>query len=172
MARISFQEVAALPDVMDVIAYEIIFGSIPGGTNSRGLTLRSKDANIPGISNEKFSVTLHGHTRHFRGRATPSGTWATTFVETVDMYTWRTLWRWHQRVVGLRSGNSEGYLADYSVTAQLNVYDTTGAKSYSGLIYELFPQEVPDVQVSGEASAAMNVPVTWSFSLIDYDEML
>lgn len=172
MARIGFNTVASIPDVLDVIAYEIIFGSIPGSGDSRGLTIRSKDTNIPGFSNEKFSVTLHGHTRHFRGRLTPSGTWSTTFVETVDGYTWRTLKSWHERVVGSRSGNSTGYLADYSADVRLLVYDTTGATVAIRTIRELFPQEVPEVALSGEASAAMNVPVTWSFSLVEDGDML
>lgn len=172
MARISFTQIAALPDVADVIAYEMNFGNIPGIGNSNGLTLRSKDTNIPGISNEAFTVTLHGHTRNFRGRAMWPGTWSTTFTETVDAYTMSTLRAWHERVVGSTSGNSQGYLAQYSVNAQLVVYDTTGAVMKRMIVEECFPQDIPDVQLSGEASAAMSYPITWRYSRCIYDNSL
>lgn len=169
MSRISFTQVASLPDTADVIAYEMNFGSIPGVGNSNGLTLRSKDTNIPGISNESFASTLHGHTRNFRGRGMWPGTWSTTFVETVDGYILSTLRAWHEMVVGSTSGNSQGYLSEYSVTAQLIVYDTAGKPFKRMTIEEVFPQDIPDVQLSGEASAAMNIPVTWKYSRCIWD---
>jgi len=172
MARISFANVASLPDTLDVIAYEMIFGTIPGSGDSRGLTLRSKDSNIPGFSNESFSSTLHGHTRNFRGRAIWPGTWSTNFVETVDGYMWNTVKAWHERVVGSESGNSTGYLRDYSVAAQLIVYDTAGAVVSRHILEDVFPQDVGDVQVSGEASAAMSVAVTWKYARARFGTLL
>lgn len=164
MSRVAFSETAALPDTLDVIAYEMLFGNIPGGGNSKGLNLRSTDTNIPGISNESFTSTVHGHTRNFRGRPMFSGTWSTTFIETVDGFTLRTIRRWHERVAGVESGNSAGYLSQYSVTAKLIVYDTTGKKVNHYILEEVYPQDLPDVQLSGEASAAMKVPVTWKYA--------
>ena len=165
MSRVSFSQQASIPDVLDVIAYEMFFGSIPGGIgSSRGLNLRSKDTNIPGVSNEAFTQVIHGHTRNFRGRIVYSGTWSTTFVETVDGFTQAVARSWHNFCVDPETGNSRGYLKDYSVTARLKVYDTVGATVLTARLEEVFPQEVPDIQLSGEASAAMNVPITWKYS--------
>lgn len=172
MSRISFTQVASLPDVLDQVAYEMFFGNIPGSGDSKGLNLRSKDTNVPGFSNESFAVTLHGHTRNFRGRSTPSGTWSTNFVETSDGYTLATVRDWHERVVGSESGNSKGYLKEYSVTARLKLYDTTGKVVREATLLEVYPQEVGDTTISGESSAAVSISVTWKYSRCTWGKIL
>ncbi|QXV74102.1 putative tail tube protein [Rhizobium phage RHEph12] len=164
MARIGFTEVAALPDAADQVAFELLFGSVPGVQNSQPLTIACQQAQIPGMSNEAYTVVLHGHARNFRGRAMNSGTLSVTFIEVGDHLIQRQLIAWKEFVAGQQSGNSQGYLADYSVLAQLISYDTTGRVALRRNIEECFIQEIPDIQHDGSSSAQMSISATFKFS--------
>lgn len=164
MARIGYTEVSAMPDAADQVAFELLFGSIPGVQNSQPLTIQCQQAQIPGSSNEAYSVTLHGHTRNFRGRRMNSTTLPITFIEVGDHLIQRQLIAWKEFVAGYESQNSQGYLAEYSVLAQLISYDTTGRVAVRRNIEECFIQEIPDIQHDGSSSAQMSIAATFKFS--------
>lgn len=164
MSRISYQEVAALPDAADQIAFELLFGSIPGVNGTARLTLACLNATIAGTSNESYPVTLHGHTRNFRGRRMNSGTISVTFIEGGDHLIQKQLLTWMEFIAGYESQNSQGYLNEYSRLAQLISYDTTGRVAARRNIEECFIQEVPDITHDGSSSAAIQIPATFRFS--------
>lgn len=164
MARVEFSEVQSLPDAADQVAFELLFGTIPGVQGSDLLRLSCLNAQIPGTSNEAFSVTLHGHTRNFRGRRMNSTTMAVTFVEAGDHSIQKQLLKWKEFVAGYESQNSQGYLAEYSVLAQLISYDTTGKVAARRNVEECFIQDISDIQHDGASSAALNVSATFKFS--------
>ena len=164
MGRISFSEVSSMPDAADQVAFELLLGAVPGISDSTDLTIQCLNAQIPGASTEAFSVTLHGHTRNFSGRAMNSGTLSVTFSEVAPHTIQKKLWTWKEYTRGMESGNSQGYLADYSVLAYLISYDTAGKPVARRKIEECFIQEIPDVQHDGSSSAAMQIPATFKFS--------
>jgi hypothetical protein len=164
MARISYTEVAALPDAADQVAFELLFGSIPGVNSTQRLTIGCLNATIPGTSNESFAVTLHGHTRNFRGRRMNGGTMSVTFIEGGDHLIQKQLLAWKEFVAGYESQNSQGYLSEYSVLAQLISYDTTGRVAARRNIEECFIQDIPDITHDGSSSAAINIQATFKFS--------
>lgn len=83
MGRISFTEVASQPDAADQVAFEVLFGSIPGVDNSRPLTIACQNVQIVGTSNEAFALPrLYGHSRNFRGRRMNATQMTMTFIET------------------------------------------------------------------------------------------
>ncbi len=164
MARIAYTEVAALPDAADQISFELLFGTVPGIANSRQLSVACLNAQIVGSSSESFAVTLHGHTRNFRGRRMNSGTLAVTFVEVSGHNIRKQLTSWLEFVAGYESGNSQDYIAGYSVLAQLISYDTTGAVASRMNIEECFIQDIADLQHDGATSAAFNLAATFKFS--------
>jgi len=169
MARISFSEVAALPDVSDVVAYEFLLGNIPGSSNTRHLTLKCTTVSIPGFSNESFVQKLHGHALNFRGDKMYPQIISTTFVEDSTMATQTDLRNWHERVVGTNSGNSAGYKSEYSVSAQLIIYDTTGAVNNRVTFESVFPNDVSDINLTGDASAAMLVTASFKYDRFTVD---
>jgi len=164
MTRISYTEVSALPDAADQVAFALLLGRIPGVNSTQRLTIACLNVTIPGSQTEAYAVTLHGHTKKYRGRRMNAGTFTATFVEGGDHLIQRQLLQWKEYVAGYESGNSQGYLRDYSVLAQIVSYDTTGKVALRRNVTDVFPADVPDITHDGSASAAMNISVTFSFS--------
>lgn len=164
MARISFTEVASQPDAADQVAFEVLFGTIPGVNNSRPLTIACQNVQIVGTSNEAFSVVLHGHNRNFRGRRMNATQMTCTFIETSGHEVQERLLRWKEQVAGFESGNSQGYLRDYSVLCQVISYDTTGKVALRRNVEELFIQDIPELTHDGSSSAQMPVTATFKCS--------
>lgn len=164
MARISYTEVAAQPDAADQVAFELLFGQIPGVSNSRPLTIACQNVQIVGTSNEAYSVVLHGHNRNFRGRRMNATQMTATFVETSGHEVQERLLRWKEFVAGFESGNSQGYLRDYSVLAQVISYDTTGKVAMRRNVEEVFIQDIPEITHDGSTSASMPITATFKCS--------
>lgn len=164
MARIAYTEVQALPDAADQVPFELLLGTLPGVSNSRQITVSCLNVQIAGSSSESYAVTLHGHTRNFRGRRMNSGSLAATFVEVSGHNIRKQLTSWLEFCAGYESGNSQGYIADYSVLATLVSYDTTGAVASRMQYEELFIQDIADLQHDGATSAALNLSATFKFS--------
>ena len=163
MARVSYSESAAIPDILDAVAFNLIFGTLPNTGNTEHLTVKCQSVSIPGFSNEKFDVTLHGNTHSFRGRKMYPKTLTCQFVEDSTFATQNALRAWHEYIAGTESNNSQGYKADYAVDASLVVYDTTGVVAATHKLTAVFPNDVSDVNLSGESSAAMIVSATFSY---------
>lgn len=163
MSRISFSEVAAVSDALDQVNYELVFGAIPLVNNSQLLTLKCQSASIPGFSNEKFTVTVHGHSLNFRGRKVYTHTMSVQFYEDSNFQTLNALRAWHEYIAGTESNNSQAYRDDYSITAGLIVYDTTGRVAARHSMEHFFPNDIGDAALSGESSASVPISATFSF---------
>jgi hypothetical protein len=166
MARITFDEINGLPDVLDASAFKLLLGAIPGSGNTEHLTLKCQTVNIPGFSNQAYDVTLHGHNVSFRGNKAYTKTLSATFVETAGSETMIALAGWHERISGSNSNNSQEYKRGYSVLATLLSYDTTGRISNETRIQNLFLNDFPDISLNGETSAAVLINATFKFDRI------
>lgn len=168
MPRVSLagggQSVNSLPDLISTEAYYLDLGAIPGGPQAPDqMGIKILNANIPGFSNETMEANLHGHVVKFRGRKMYPRTLSVTYVEDMTFATLNNLRRWHEFIVGTESANSQGDKADYAVDAKLEVYDHKGVVINTLTFYSLFPQDIPDVQLSGESSTLMQVPITFNY---------
>lgn len=164
MGRISFTEVASQPDAADQVAFELLFGAIPGIDNSRPLTIACQSVQVVGTSNEAFSVVLHGHNRNFRGRRMNATQMTATFIETSGHEVQERLLRWKEYVAGFESGNSQGYLSEYSVLCQVISYDTTGKVAMRRNVEEVFIQDIPEINHDGSSSAQISINATFKCS--------
>lgn len=163
MSRISFSEVAAVPDALDQVAFELLLGVVPLAGDSRHLTLKCQSVPIPGFSNERFTVNTHGHALNFRGRKMYPQTLAVQFYEDSNLDTLKALRIWHEYIAGTESNNSQDYRDGYTITAGLNVYDTTGAVAGTHAFEHFFPQDISDANLSGESSASVPISATFSY---------
>jgi hypothetical protein len=162
-------QMQALPDVLASDRFIINFGSIPGyGDTSSDLTLKCMDVQISGNSNERFEVPLGNVVRSFRGKKNYSRTLACTFAETVDLTTLAALRQWLEQVVGTDSGNSQGYINDYSVTAQIQVFDTTGAVADNVSVFRCFIIDLQDHNMQTQSSQAVTLNATFSYDYVEY----
>lgn len=163
MARVTFEDVDTVPDILDQVNFALIFGALPGVGNSTDLTLKCSQTNEPGVGNDAYEATMHGFTLSYSGRKTWPRTLSVTFYEDQNFSTLTKLRTWMEYGRGSESNNSQGYKADYSVTAKLITYDSTGKAINSTLFINMFPQDLPDTTRDGTSSGAVTVQATFKY---------
>jgi hypothetical protein len=167
--RVQLNDIETLPDILSSEHFALNLGAVPGfGGDGRDLLLKCIDANIPGFSTESYEVPLHGVVRNFRGRKMYPRSLAVTYVEDSNMQTLNTLRVWMEQIVGANTNTSVGGIAQYSVSAVLTIFDQTGRVIDEVRFINLFIQDIPDVQVTGESSTAMRVTCTFKYDYVIY----
>ena len=172
MARkITLAESQSLPDFLTNEAFVLMFGSIPGESDTKRLMLQCKTAPIPAETVESLEGQIAGYKKHQSGIRTWSGTLSVSFLETKDMAVLKRLRTWQQFCRGTQTGISVGYSEDYTRTGEVTVFDSTGKVATTCKIYKMFPTEIPEVSLDSSGSAAaVEVSVTFSFDYCDYGE--
>ena len=153
-----------LTDVMTTDAFIVQFAKIPSlsGT-STDLALRCSSVSLPGISNQKVPVDIHGYQMYFRGKKTTGGGDITlTFTEFKDVKVGKTLMGWHEFVVGTSTGNSKGYKSVYSTTMTVTAFDVTGKAALQYRCFNVFPTQVPGVTLDSTNVTPMQLQCTFS----------
>lgn len=170
MPRVSLDQVASLPDVLDQTGFNIYFGAIPlANGGSQTLTLSCVNVTLPGQGNESFEAPLHGQVFKFRGRKTTARTLNITFYELSDGGNLQTLLAWNEYCVGTKSGNSGGYKSQYATDMRVDILDTVGNAVRSHLVHGVFPQDIPDVQMDGTSSAPVQLSPVFNYDWIDWN---
>lgn len=159
----TLSKVASVADIMDQGRFLLLIDEAPGGGDTEGLSIRCFTCVIPGTSSEILEVPMHGYTLRYRGRKMHTSPMTVSFWEDSNMDSYHILWDWMEYVTETESGNSVGYLKDYSVTAQLSKFDTTGLEASRWFIYNSFPQDMTDVTLSDESSAPLQIQCMFAF---------
>ena len=161
---VRLSQVLAVPDIMDINRYLLYFGSIPGGGDAQSLSLKCFSASMPQWTNQAYDVHLGGHNLNFRGKRDFSQQLAVGFYEDRTGDSLRRLRTWHEMVVGTESGNSAGYIDDYSVPCRLDTFDTAGAIVHTHDIFRCYPFSIQELNLDSQASAPMQVMVDFRFT--------
>lgn len=151
-------------DIADVTRYLMLFGKIPGSTDSSGLTVKCYDTQAPGVVNQSYDVRMGGHAVNFRGAIDFGGHMSFAFYVDGNGDTLEQIQSWHERVVGTQSGNSAGYVDDYAVTATLCMFDSAGEEYCRYTIYRLYPTDIQAITLSSGGSQAVAVNVNCRFA--------
>lgn len=166
MSRITFAQVNALPDILDQTAFELVLGNLPLAGQASDLTIKCQNVAMPGVSSEFWEAALHGHVKKFRGRKMYPRTVTAAFYEDSTFGTINKLRQWNEFIAGSESGNSQGFSGDYTIEAELLVYNTVG-QVINRTVFENFAvQEIPDVQFDGSSSQGVSVSVTFTYDRI------
>lgn len=162
---ITMSEALSVMDIADASRYLMLFGDIPIVGDGRDLSLRCTQAVMAGTSNEAYDVNMPGgHQLNFRGRRLYANTLSLTFAESMDARASEILRAWKEYVAGAESGNSGGYIDDYSITAELQVFDTVGAAYETMTFYRLYLQDIPEVSHSADSSTPVVKTATFRFT--------
>ncbi len=168
--HIAYDEVAGLDDAMPAGEFRILFGTIPGGGDANQLSLRCQQVVIPGMDNEVMPVTLHQFDFIFSGKNTFPKVLVCSFVEGAkNMPAHKALVNWQQAVRGTKSGTAIGYIKDYSITAELHVFDSSGATARKAKIEKLLIQSVPDTQLDSTSVQPMLINATFGYWKTSFD---
>ena len=60
MARTSYSDMSGLPDPLLSYNFDLVIPNIPGGGNTKALTIKCQSTSLPGKSLEDVTVTAHG----------------------------------------------------------------------------------------------------------------
>ena len=172
MPAISQSQIQTLPDILSTERFVLRFGTVPTyGDTFFALTLRCQDTQLPGVQDQSFQVMLQGHTRNFRGMRTYQHILSATIIEGADMAALTALRQWKEFVVGTDSGSSGGYIAMYSVTATLEIYDVMGNLADFCNIYRCYIHTIQDGQMSGTGSQPFMVSADFQYDYIEYNNV-
>lgn len=163
MPRISFAQVNSIPDVLDQTAFELIMGNVPLAGGTEDLTIKCQNVSLPGVSTEAWEAMMHGHVKRFRGRKVYPRQLTAAFYEDSAMGTINKFAQWLEFIAGTESGNSQGFQEEYSVDAELRIYNTIGDVISVHTFEHFYPQDLPDVQMDGSSSQGVSVSVTFSY---------
>lgn len=169
--RIQRDEINSLPDALTTESFTLLFGSIPGESDTRRLTLQCQSVQEPEETNETITNMLAGFQKRQSGTNTNQGTFTVTFLETVDMAVLSRIRTWKQYARGTNTGSSIGYSEQYTRTANLTVFDTTGAAVKEVQIYKCFPSNIEAITYdSSNAAASVVVTVTFTYDYAIFGE--
>ena len=169
MPPLTQTQMQALPDVLTTDRFILNFGSIPITGDSYGaLSLKCVDVSMPGSQNARFDVPLGNVDRSFRGKKTYGRQFSAAFSETVDLSSLRKLRNWLEACAGTDSGNSQGYISDYAVTANLQVFDTTGAAADYCDIFRCFIFDLQDIGLENSQTQGMRATAQFSYDYVQY----
>lgn len=162
MARPSYSDVRSLPDPLLSYNFALVIPNIPGGGDTKRLTLKCQSTSIPGTSVEDVTVSLHGIDLKFAGRQMWTHTLSATYIETRDMGTRFAVKQWIEFARNSRN-NSGNFKSDYATIADLILYDDVGNEIRTIRMEGFFPQNLDDAAVDGTNSAAVTVTVSWVY---------
>ena len=170
---ITLTEALSLSDVLSNQLFVLDLGTIPGSSGTNDLYLRCQGMTIGEEGNNAYQAKIGPHTRGFRGIGEFSHNMSVRFLETVDSQTSKDLRGWSQKVNGLITGTSSGYLRDYSVKATGTIFDTTGVATEVWTFDNMFIQNISDIDFENEAGQAVMITATFWYdvkksSLITY----
>ena len=166
VTRTSLSDVAGLADPILSYNFDLIFPSIPGGGDSRSMTIKCMTSSLPGMELEQVTSGLHGVEVSHAGRQIWTKTFQATFYETRDGATRGSIRKWIEfaRNNGKNSGQ---YKSAYAINAQMVVYDDIPNPINTATIFGLFPKQIDDQSFDGSNSNVISASVTFSY---DYTE--
>lgn len=164
MPGIAFAQMNALPDTMSTDRFQILI--VPGGTigNQPILQLRCQQIVVPETSIEPMLLQIHGMEFNFRGRRVYDKTLGASFIETSDHLTSDTIRSWMENICGTNSNDSEaGGKQTYVTQGRLDIFDQSGNIALTYFFDNLWPSQLPQVQLDGTNATPYIVQVTFTF---------
>ncbi len=162
MSRTSLTDVAGLPDPLLSYNFDLFFPAIPGGGNSRGMTVKCMSTALPGMQLEQQTAALHGVEINYASRQIWQKTFQATFIETRDAQTRFAIRKWIEYARNNKQ-NRGNYKADYGVDAVMRLYDDIPNVINETKIVGCFPTQLDDVNMDGSQGSIVNVSVTFSY---------
>ena len=158
MSKTNLDDIRGLTDPLLQHNFDLIIPQLPGGGNTRALTIKCMTANIPGSSVDDVTITLKGIDVKYAGRQVYSHTLSVTYLETRDLSTRDALNNWLKLCRSVRD-DTGSYKSEYATLGMLVLYDDTGSVVRTVTMDGFFIQNMEDSAVDGSAG---NSPVTIS----------
>ena len=162
MARSSLQDVAGLPDPLLSYNFDLILNGMPGGGDTRSMTIKCMTTALPGMQLEQQTAALHGVEVNYAGRQIWTKTFQATFIETRDAKTRFAIRKWIEFARDNKR-NAGNYKSAYARDAIILLYDDIPAVISTTKVVGCFPTQLDDVSMDGSQGSIVQVSVTFSF---------
>lgn len=125
-ARVSLQDMQTVTDPQTQFDWALWLPSIPGtGFTTRDFTFRCTGTQIPAVTMEEFLIEAQGLQFQRPGRRIWDKKLDVTMFETRDGIGRKLSEGWLDYIRNIKE-NTGNFFADFSVTAELNLYDAPG----------------------------------------------
>jgi hypothetical protein len=167
MAKITIDQIRALPDFAQVTKWDLTFVTLPGVgafgfPSSEDLAIRVESIEMPKATNQKFEVQLRGHKTMHSGILDYGNTMTITFAETVDNKIFNLVKAWRELVWGSRQGNSFSK-SDLEATLLLTLLDNQDVERAKYTIFGCFYEADDFGTLDGTTSDAIKPALTLSY---------
>jgi len=164
VTRITRDEINALPDMLTNESFVALFGTIPGSTDNKRLTLQCTKCSFPSKSIAALEATIATFKRYQAGPVETGGEFRITFNETTDFVVYSKFKTWMEMCHGTNNGVSAGYTDSYSITLPITIFDSTGKEVVVGTYYKVFPKSLPEISLDSSGSGeVVSIDVTFSY---------
>ncbi len=165
MARTSYSDMSGLPDPLLSYNFDLVIPNIPGGGNTKALTIKCQSTSLPGKSLEDVTVTAHGVELKYAGRVVYTHTQQATFYETRDLTTRDALRGWMESARDVPT-NSGDYKVNYGTLAYLLLYDDTVTNVIRTIQFDgFFCQDMQEATLEGSGSSVVTISATFYYDL-------
>lgn len=141
----------------------------------KNLRFRARTAVLPGRSNEPIESDFMGMKQHFPGKLAFPYTFSIEFEEFEDRMVSKALYNWQQKIFDVTTGKSQvkskrQYAKNIEVQLYKNNNDDKVSKTDNGLvrIYNCWPQDIGDVELSYADSASIKYSATFQYDRWEY----
>lgn len=139
------------------------FPNVPVGNQyEEPFMIQCQQAIKPGMTINEVQVQLFGHTLVYAGNLTYSHDMSVTFVENVRGTILRGLEKWAE-ICRKHDTQHGAFKKDYARNAYLSIFDNTGALVLKYAIYNVWPSQVPDMQLDGTNATAISHNVSFKY---------
>lgn len=166
---ISFTEIAGAGDPLPANRHMLLFPSLPGGMNGRELTLRHTTVTLPEPQIGQILVRPFGFPIAFPGTAMITNQFSAEFVETVNSPVVKTIAQWMDKTAGNRSHRGLRK-REAAVTCHCIAHDTTGMKSLTSILYNVWPMRMTYGNYV-EESTPCHINIEFSVDAVDFAEI-
>lgn len=159
-------QVRALSAPAKVYLWELVVPEVPGSgaDSARNLTLRARNAVIPGITNMTAKSFFKGQVvKKHPSRREFTGTMVFRFEEGIDNSIADILNNWNQLWLNDQEGTGEGQ-DEFLVNCFLRQLDHNKQVISSRKVFDVFPEIVPDVALNYEGAELLHYEVTFGYS--------
>lgn len=141
----------------------------------KDLQIRARTAVLPGRSNEPIESDFMGMKQHFPGKLTFPYTFSIEFEEFEDRIVSKALYNWQQLIFDASNTGSSQVESkqEYAKNIDVQLYKNNNvkvSKEDNGLvrIYNCWPQDIADVELSYADSASVKYSATFQYDRWDY----
>ncbi len=159
--RPQLNEYLSVGDPLISADFFLLIPFIPGSADPRKISYKVISTALPGSQIEQVPYEIGARKFNYAGRRTYSGNWTATLIETADGSTRGDLLRWMDIARPYATGAGT-YKNQYSVSAELRVYDAGNRVAVASVIKGLFPLSIDDANLD-QSSSVIQYSVQFSF---------